>query len=63
MTPDELMDRISELTDADCRYLLWWLASCGNDHPDGQAVTHGLEALDRHRGRIERERERSVSNG
>jgi len=52
MSPDQLMDRVSELTDTDCRYALHWLATGGSDHPDGQALLHAFEALERHAGRL-----------
>lgn len=59
----ELGDLVSALDDFDCRYALQWLATGGSEHPDGQAVLRALQAVRRHRARIEREHERSVKNG
>ena len=47
LTPDQLMDRVSELSTDDCRYALWWLATCGSEHPDGQALLRALEGVRR----------------
>lgn len=49
LTPDELMDRVSALSDLDKSYALHWLATCGSEHPDGQALLRALAAVQRHR--------------
>ena len=63
MSDIELGDIVAMLNDLDCRYALQWLATCGSAHPDGQALLRALAAVERRAGRIERERERPVTNG
>jgi len=52
LTPDQLMDRVSALSDSERSYALWWLASCGSEHLDGQALLRALEAVKRHNQRL-----------
>ena len=54
MNETELADRVSALDDFDVRYALQWLATCGSEHPDGQALLRALEAVTRRHGLIER---------
>ena len=52
LTETELGDRVSALNDADCRYALQWLATCGSAHPDGQALLRALDAVKRRTERV-----------
>jgi len=49
LNPDQLMDRVSALSDPDKSYVLHRLATCGSEHPDGQALPCALAAVEHHR--------------
>lgn len=46
LTGQQLMERVSRLTDADCRFALSWLATFGSDEAEGQALLRALAAIE-----------------
>jgi len=51
-SPDELADQVSKLTAYERLYALYFLARCGPDHENGQALQRALAAVELLRSRL-----------